>query len=320
MSNELSWWLDQIGRHTLLTPAEEISLATMVQAWVTHPDPPAILQRRGRRAVDRMVTANLRLVVVIAKKFSNGRPDDLLDLVQAGNLGLHRGVMKFDPTRGYKFSTYGYWWIRQGCCRWLEESSRTIRLPSSFSQRTVKASRMTQQLVGDLGREPTTEELAQALGMTTQELSLAFVRAAPVSSLDRLCIEGGEPLSEMLPDPQAGNHDDRLEAIATRDRLDGLHRAISALPSRQQQLLIERWGLATGTPATIRAMAAAGGRKPYIISQEIKAAEMALRLELQQQGRQELIQQLELCCAATSGGIQTVESSWMLPPCEIKRA
>jgi RNA polymerase sigma factor (sigma-70 family) len=286
VSNELSWWLDQIGRHTLLTPAEEISLATMVQAWVTHLDPPAAVVRRGRRAADRMVTANLRLVVVIAKKFANGRPDDLLDLVQAGNVGLHRGVLKFNPTRGYKFSTYGYWWIRQGCCRWLEESSRTIRLPSSFSQRTVKASRMTQQLVGDLGREPTTDELAQALGMTPQELSMACVRASPVSSLDRLCIEGGEPLSEMLPDPQAGDHDDRLEAIATRDRLDGLRRAVDALPGRQRQLLTDRWGLATGTPATIRAMAAANGCKPYTISQELKVAEMALRVRLQAQAQE----------------------------------
>ena len=283
MSNELSWWLDQIGRHPLLTAAEEISLATMVQAWVTHPEPPAILQRRGRRAADRMVTANLRLVVVIAKKFSNGRPDDLLDLVQAGNLGLHRGVLKFDPTRGYKFSTYGYWWVRQGCCRYLEESSRTIRLPSSLSQRLVKASRMTQQLVGDLGREPTTQELAQALGMTTQELSMAFVRSAPVCSFDRLCMEDGAPMSEVIPDPQAGDHDDRLEAIATRDRFDDLRRAVNALPVRQRQLLTDRWGLATGTPATIRAMAAANGCKPYTISQELKVAEMALRVRLQPQ-------------------------------------
>ena len=286
MSGELAWWMDQIGRVPLLQPAEEITLATMVQAWVAHPDPPASLQRRGRRAADRMVTANLRLVVVIAKKFGNGRPDDLLDLVQAGNVGLHRGVLKFDPTRGYKFSTYGYWWIRQGCCRWLEESSRTIRLPSSFSQRTVKASRMTQQLVGTLGREPTMDELAEALGMTHQELSQAFVRAAPVSSLDRLCIEGGEPLSDMLPDPQAGDHNDRLEAIATCDRFDDLRRAIDALPCRQRQLLSDRWGLATGTPAIIKAMAAAAGCKPYVISQELKVAEMALRVRLQPQAQE----------------------------------
>ena len=285
--NELSWWLDQVGRHPLLTPAEEVTLATMVQAWVNHPEPiPAAVVRRGRRAADRMVTANLRLVVVIAKRFGNGRADDLLDLVQAGNLGLHRGVLKFDPTRGYKFSTYGYWWIRQGCCRWLEETSRTIRLPSSFSQRTVKASRMTQQLVGDLGREPTTDELAQALGMTHRELSQAFVRAAAVSSLDRLCMEDGAPMHEVIADPQAGDHDSRLDAIADRDQLEQVRRAVDGLPAHQRQLLIDRWGLGTGTPATIRAIAAATRRKPYTISQELKAAELALRVRLQAQAQE----------------------------------
>ena len=287
MSNELSWWLDQVGRHPLLTPAEEISLSTIIQAWRNHPEPvPAAVERRGRRAADRMVNANLRLVVVIAKRFGNGKADDLLDLVQAGNVGLHRGVLKFDPTRGYKFSTYGYWWIRQGCARWLEESSRTIRLPSSFSQRTVTASRTTQQLVGDLGREPTMDELAEALGMSHQELSLVFVRSRPCGSLDRLCLEDGAPLGEMLPDPQAGDHDDRLERIAATDRIDGLHRAMATLPGRQRQLLIDRWGLATGTPATIRAMAAASNSKPCTISQGVREAEMALRVRLHAQAQE----------------------------------
>ena len=287
MSNELGWWLDQIGRHPLLTPAEEISLATLVQAWQQHPDPSPAVVRRGQRAADRMVTANLRLVVMIAKKFGNGRIDDLLDLIQAGNVGLHRGVLKFDPTRGYKFSTYGYWWIRQGCCRWLEECSRTIRLPSSFSQRTVKASRATQQLVGDLGREPSMAELAQALDMTVPELSLAFVRSTHCASLDRPCSDAdGAVLGDMLPDPQAGDHDDRLDAIAARDRLDGLRRAVDAMPARQRQLLVDRWGLATGTPKTIRAMAAAAGSKAYTISQEIKAAEVALRVRLTAQAQE----------------------------------
>ena len=115
---------------------------------------------------------------------------------------------------------------------------------------------------------------------------MAFVRSKPCGSLDRLCIDDGAPLGEMLPDPQAGDHDDRLDRIAARDRVDGLRRALAALPCRQRQLLIDRWGLATGTPTTIRSMAAASNSKPYSISQAIREAEMALRVRLHAQAQE----------------------------------
>ena len=288
MSSELGWWLSQISRHPLLTAAQEISLATMVQAWQQHPDPaPAAVVRRGRRAADRMVAANLRLVVVIAKRDARHcRAEDLPDLCQAGNLGLIKGVLRFDPTRGYKFSTYAYWWIRQGSVRWLEEHSRTIRLPSSFSQVISGAGRATHQLAGDLGREPTLVELAQALEMNPQELSLAFSRSVGCASLDATRLDGDMTLGELIADPQVGNHDDRLEAMAYQERLAGLHRALDVMPGRPRRLLEERWGLVTGTPRTIRSIAAEDGSTAAKISLELRRAEGALRVRLHAQGQE----------------------------------
>ena len=288
LSSELGWWLNQISRHPLLTAAQEISLATMVQAWQQHPDPaPAAVVRRGRRAADRMVAANLRLVVVIAKRYARHcRAEDLPDLCQAGNLGLIKGVHRFDPTRGYKFSTYAYWWIRQGSVRWLEEHSRTIRLPSSFSQVISGAGRATHQLAGNLGREPTLVELAQALEMNPQELSLAFSRSVGCASLDATRLDGDMTLGELIADPQVGNHDDRLEAMAYQERLAGLHRALDVMPGRPRRLLEERWGLVTGTPRTIRSIAAEDGSTAAKISLELRRAEGALRVRLHAQGQE----------------------------------
>jgi RNA polymerase primary sigma factor/RNA polymerase nonessential primary-like sigma factor len=287
MSGDLSWWVQQISRHPLLTPAEEISLATIIQTWQKHPDPSAVVVRRGQRAANRMVTANLRLVIMIAKRHSRlTKPDELMDLIQAGNIGLHRGVLRFDPTRGYKFSTYGYWWIRQGVARYLEELSRTIRLPSTFSQRITGAGRATQLLVGTLGREPSLAELAEELGMSANDLSMAFSRSITCASLDAPVMDDGCSLGELIADPQAGDHNDRLEAMAHEERLEGMRSALELLPGRQRQLLVDRWGLLTGAPQTIRGMAAAAGVKPARISQDIRRAEMALRHRIQIQARE----------------------------------
>jgi RNA polymerase primary sigma factor len=281
---ELHWWLEQVGRHPLLTPAEEIHLATLVQAWQQHKAPaPQPVERRGRRARDRMINANLRLVVNIAKRYAGaGRQVDLLDLIQAGNGGLCRGVVKFDPARGYKFSTYAYWWIRQGITRFLEENSRTIRHPSSFSQRLSSIDRATRELICGLQRAPSVEELADALGMKPVDLNMVLGRSTTCVSLDAQMRgdSDNDALSALIRDPQSQTAEEALDAIAHQDQLDAMTKAIAGLPGRQQRILKSRWGLDGVAPATIRSIAAEWKVTPSKMSEELIAAQRSLRLAM----------------------------------------
>ena len=145
MSDAFGDYLRQIGRIPLLTPQEEVHLGTIVRQWKDDEKPSAALERRGRRALKRIVTANLRLVVTVSMRYSRRLQHlgfDSMDLVQAGNLGLLRAVEKYDPSRGYKFSTYGYWWIRQSIHRYLQEHNGSIRLPVNVVNLATRAASM----------------------------------------------------------------------------------------------------------------------------------------------------------------------------------
>jgi RNA polymerase primary sigma factor len=205
-------YLNAIGRIPLLTAAEEIHQGQMVRAWLDHPDgpdaAPSAVRRRGLRARDRMVQANLRLVVAIAKKNSNRGAQvglGLLDLIQEGSIGLVRGVEKFAPAMGYKFSTYAYWWVRQGVGRAIEAAG-TIRIPVHVSQKHYRL----QRVAADLGEGACFEEVAEAAGMGADEAAevLAGVsRARGLISLDAQVGRGkddsdGSSLLECLAGPQ----------------------------------------------------------------------------------------------------------------------
>ena len=145
MSDILGDYLKAIGRIPLLTDEEELYHGRIIRAWLDQPDPDRLVIRKGRRALERMVNANLRLVVSVVSKYRRrirGNCIDMMDLIQAGNLGLIRAVEKFDPARGYRFSTYGYWWIRQSVTRFIHEYNYSIRVPHSLLSLAVKMSHL----------------------------------------------------------------------------------------------------------------------------------------------------------------------------------
>ena len=186
MSDAFGDYLSTIGRIPLLTAEEEVHIGMIVKEWMESEQPSAGLERRGRRALERMVTANLRLVVTVALRYIrrlNHLAHDPMDLVQAGNIGLLRAAEKFDPTRGYKFSTYGYWWIRQSINRYLQEHNGSIRLPVNLASLAMRA----EMLQNGGGKPMNTDQLAEELGESPKRVmfALAVQHRSHTVSLDQ---------------------------------------------------------------------------------------------------------------------------------------
>jgi len=246
-SDMTTHWLEQAGRHPLLTAAEELHLGGLVRAWQdwepTAADAPPSVRRRGLRARDRMVSANLRLVAHVARRARHGlgvavAEADLPDLLQAGAIGLQRGVEKFDPTRGYKLSTYAYWWIRQGISRHIDSHGRTIRIPTTHTGTIARAGKVAAALAAHLGRTPSRAELAQELGIAQAELEHLLLIGAGCHSLDAPLpgSTSGDPsaLIDML------SADEDESPNPRRDELVGL---VARLDDRAQRLIRGRYGL-----------------------------------------------------------------------------
>jgi RNA polymerase primary sigma factor len=246
MSADSNWYSAQIKRIPMLTASEEITLGTLVQNWLNDPDPSPSLQRRGKRAQNRMVEANLRLVVTVANKYSRQVPSaDFMDLVQAGNLGLVRAVEKYDPTRGYKFSTYAYWWIRQGVSRHVEQFSRSIRLPSSCTQKLYQVATATRRLVQELHRNPSKAELAKALEISTQDLELLITRGQACVSLDAYAKNNDNlsTIGELIADPSGIGIDEQLEQLDEANTTQRLLQRLDELTPRQRMMIEGTIGL-----------------------------------------------------------------------------
>ena len=234
--SSLTTYLREIGRHPLLTAAEEVTLGHSVrqwQDWEGGPEAaPRVVQRKGRRAMERMVQANLRLVVNVAKKYSSRAGSlDLLDLIQEGSVGLMRGVEKFDPARGYKFSTYAYWWIRQGVTRAIDVSSRTLKLPITLQLLVTKAHWIQSRHLATTGVALSRASLAEELGVSLQRLR-EVEEAAVIStsvSLDNPLKSGEGTLADLLADPNSEIEADWDSTLA----LD----ALKHLSEDQQDLL-----------------------------------------------------------------------------------
>jgi RNA polymerase nonessential primary-like sigma factor len=265
-------YLRDIGRVPLLSHEQEITLGRQVQELMaieelgqeltlrsggSEPSPeqlaqaagitPQQLKRRltsGRRAKERMVAANLRLVVSVAKKYTK-RNMELLDLIQEGTIGLVRGVEKFDPTRGYKFSTYAYWWIRQGITRAIAEKSRTIRLPIHITETLNKLKKGQRELSQDLGRTPTVTELACYLELPEEEVKDLLCRARLPVSLETKVGDGED--TELL-DLLAGEGDLPEERVNDECMKDDLRNLLEQLPDLQARVLKMRYGIACDGP------------------------------------------------------------------------
>jgi len=222
----LTLFMNRAGRYALLTAAEEVALAKRIE-------------RGDPAAKERMINSNLRLVVSIAKRYQ-GRDVPLLDLIQEGVIGLNRAVEKFDWRRGFKFSTYATWWIRQACQRAVSNQSATIRVPVHVHERRVKLARASSQLQARLGREPTREELAEASGLSLQHVEEALdVAEAPVSLNQGIGSADDGEFGDLFSDPTAS---DPEEEAADSFRRQAVRRAVAKLPERERRILELRFG------------------------------------------------------------------------------
>ena len=259
-------YLEEIGRVELLTADQEVDLSRRIAAGRAAEDLLAAddssdprrtahlkrIARDGHRAHDRMVETNLRLVVSVAKRYRT-RGITLADLVQEGNLGLLRAVDKFDPAKGYRFSTYATWWIRQTIGRGLTSQSRTIRIPSHLVELLGKARRAERSLVQELGRDPTDEEVAKAVGVDVDRLVELKRQAQNPSSLDAPVGEdAGASLGDLLEDEDA---DAPLDVASAALLADDLREALDGLKEREQMILRWRFGLDGSPPRTLESIA-----------------------------------------------------------------
>jgi RNA polymerase primary sigma factor len=225
-TDSLQLFLNEAGRYPLLTAAEEVELAKLIE----HGD---------QAAKDRMVNSNLRLVVSIAKKYQ-GHGLTLLDLIQEGIIGLIRAVEKFDWRRGYKFSTYATWWIRQAVQRGVANKSRTIRIPVHIVEREQKIARAERELVLQLERMPTDEEVAEKAKLNVKHVRDTRNAARTVASLDKAI---GDESDTSYGDIVARSTEDVAEEVQVSLDESALHRAIEQLPEREQLVVRMRYGL-----------------------------------------------------------------------------
>jgi RNA polymerase primary sigma factor len=256
-------YLKQIGKVPLLSAEQEVDLAKRIEAGLFAGRKLADASRNlsaearidlervaedGRRAKDHLLEANLRLVVSLARRYA-GRGMLFLDLIQEGNLGLIRGVEKFDYTKGYKFSTYATWWIRQAITRAMADQARTIRLPAHMAEAIGKLARVQRRMLQDLGREPTPHELAAELDMTPERvIEVQRYGREPISLHTPLGEDGVSELGDLIEDSEAIQPS---EAVGFTMMQAQLRSVLGTLSEREAGIVSMRFGLADGQPKTL---------------------------------------------------------------------
>ena len=231
-------YLREIGKIPLLTPEEEADLAQRII-------------KGDKKAKDKMVESNMRLVVSIAKRYG-GRGLDFLDLIQEGNTGLLRAVDKFDPEKGFKFSTYATWWVRQAITRAIADQARTIRIPVHMVETINKVLRTTRKLTAELNREPTNEEIAKELDMEPEKVDYVMRIKQDIASLDASVGREGDDEDSVLGDFVEDEERDSPEDSAANQILkEQLSEIIATLTDREQKIIRLRFGIGGGRPHTL---------------------------------------------------------------------
>lgn len=283
IADPMTWYLEQIGRWPLLTASQEIELNRRVRRMVELEESGRKLTkaerrelRSGRRAAVQMVNCNLRLVVSVARKYAGQcRHLTVMDLIQEGSASLPTAVRKFDGRMGYKFSTYAYWWIRQGMRRAMNNQERAIRLPVHQEEKIYQAKRLTEDYVKEHGHKPSREWLAEHIGgrsITVEDLYLLDERAQGLFSLDALAVEDGSTLLELIKVDENADS----AAVLTED-FSAAESLMEFIEPRDRKMLELRYGIGTGEPKTFDAIAKQFGVSRDCGRHRILAAEKRLR-------------------------------------------
>jgi RNA polymerase primary sigma factor len=260
-TDALQLFLNEAGRYKLLTAEEEVELAKRIE-------------RGDKEAKDLMINSNLRLVVSIAKRYQ-GHGLSLLDLIQEGIIGLIRAVEKFDYRKGFKFSTYATWWIRQAVQRGVANKSRTIRIPVHIVEREQKIARAERDLLEQLDRPPTDEELAKKTGLKAKHVREVRGAARTVASLDRAVGDSDTSFGDIVAQDGADIEEEVVVALGE----DALHRAIETLPEREKFVIVSRYGLGDTEPKSLEEI----GREMGITRERVRQIETQALGRLAQQ-------------------------------------
>ncbi len=274
-------YLKEIGRVPLLSADEEIVLAKQIEAGAQEDATYKDIQF-SKKAKKKLVDANLRLVVSIAKRYV-GRGMLFLDLIQEGNLGLIKAVDKFDYTKGYKFSTYATWWIRQAITRAIADQARTIRIPVHMVETINKLIRISRQLLQDKGREPLPEEIAEGMGITVERVrEIQKIAQEPVSLETPIGEEEDSHLGDFIEDQDAIAPDDAASYILLQEQIEDV---FTCLTDREQQVLILRFGLKDGKPRTLEEV----GQHFNVTRERIRQIEGKALTKLRNRGKRDKI-------------------------------
>jgi RNA polymerase primary sigma factor len=283
-------YLNEIGRYRLLTPEEEIRLGRRVQRMIELKEQDRELSpaekrevRLGEQASERFLRSNLRLVVMAAKKYAKGvRTMDIMDLIQEGNIGLLRGIEKYDPSRGYKFSTYAYWWIRQAMTRAIANKERTIRLPGKVVDIATNWNKVVVELSQELRRTPTYAEIAKRFDCSMHEIETFMARGhSTMLSLDVMVAEDTKTtLLDLVADPDDMDNTTAMEKALFDEYYNMLDRAMRVLDEREQDMMRRKWGLNGVQKQTLTEIAKEHGVSRERVRQVTEIAQRKIRASL----------------------------------------